>query len=135
MANPAVDTDFEIGTTSGSKATLASLGVPNPHPVWKDAQSKAKLGNNAARYLGSPQVEWQWGFLTAAQRDTLRTYCTGASADVFITTPTTNASGGISNVAVAYEAQMWWPSPEQPEDPMSGRRLNFVIVFKQLVTS
>lgn len=132
MANPAVDTDFKIGTTSGGKVTLASLSIPNPHPVWKDAVSKVKLGNNAARYLGAPVLEWHWGFLTAAQRDTLRTYCTGASADVFITTPTTNKSGGVSNVAVNYEAQMWWPSPETPEDPQTGRRLEFVLTFKQL---
>ena len=136
MANPATNNEFKIASQAGGVAglaTLASLGIPNPHPIYRTGVSKAKLGNNAARVLGAPTVEWHWGFLQAAQRNTLRAYCTGGSADVFIHTVTVDEISGVSNVAQTFECQMWWPDPEQPEDPQTGRRLEFVLTFKQLV--
>ena len=139
MANPAVNTDFQIATYAGyvgggaGLVTLKSLGVPNPHPVWKDGVGIIKLGDNSSRTLGLPILLWHWGFISQASRDVLRTYCTGASAAVYIVTPTTNKIAGVSNAALTYLAQMWWPAPNSPEDPVTGRRLEFSIMFKQLV--
>ena len=133
MANPAVDADFQIGTVLGYLDLLHDLGIPNPHPVWKASQDKVVLGDNSIRLLGYPQVAWEWGFLSQEQRDILRTYCTGGSSNVYIVTPTTEKSGGVSNVSVEYQAIMVWPAPEAPEDPQTGRRVQFVITFKQLI--
>jgi hypothetical protein len=136
MANPAIETDFKIATYAsgtGGLVTLRSLSIPNPHPIWKEGVSKIGLGDNSSRLLGAPTVTWMWGFVQATWRDTLRGYCTGASAHVYIITPTTEKVGGVSNAAKTYDCQMWWPSPEIAEDPNAGRRLEFAITFKQLV--
>jgi hypothetical protein len=136
MANPAIDTDFKIATQAagtGGLVTLASIGIPNPHPVYKTGVNKVKLGNNTARVLGSPVVEWRWGFLAQAQRDILRTYCTGGSATVYITTVTVDKVSSVPNGAQTFLAMLWWPDPDVPEDPQTGRRLDFVLTFKQLV--
>ena len=138
MANPAVIADFQIATQASGVAglvTLASLGIPMPHPIYKAGVSKVKLGNNAARYLGAPTLEWMWGFITQAQRDTLRGFIPGASADLFIITPTTENVGSVPNASQRYECQAWYPDPEQAEDPSTGRRLQFIITFKQLVST
>ena len=138
MTNPAINSDFQLATFAGgtgSLHTLSSLNVPNPHPIWNPAVVRAKLGNNGARLLGAPRVEWHWGYVSQAVRDILRAYCPGASAQVYLITPTTENVGSIPNVSARYSAQMWWPSPESPEDPSTGRRLQFVITFKQLVTA
>ena len=69
MANPTTDTDFKIATYAsgtGALVTLKSLGIPNPHPIYKTAVSMMSLGDNSARLLGAPVVTWHWGFLTAA---------------------------------------------------------------------
>jgi hypothetical protein len=138
MANPSGDADYQIATQAGgvgALVTLVSLSIPNPHPVYKTGVSKVKLGNNAARVLGSPTVEWVWGFLTPAQRDTLRTYCTSGAADVFIITPTVEKVSGVSSASQRFECQMIWPDPDVPEDPNTGRRLQFILTFRQLVSA
>ena len=136
MANPTVDSDFKIATQAagvGALVTLKSLGIPNPHPIYNPGVGVVKLGDRSARTLGAPSLQWHWGFVTYAQRDTLRTYCPGASAPVYIVSPTTEKVSGVSNAAQTYLCQMWWPAPLTPEDPQTGRRLQFVISFWQLV--
>ena len=136
MANPQTNNDFKIcayASGVGGLATLASLGVPNPHPVWLPAVSRAKLGDNSARLLGAPSLQWQWGYITQAARDALRAYCTGASAHVIIITPTTETVSTVPNASARYSCQLWWPSPDAPEDPQAGRRVQFNLLFKQLV--
>lgn len=137
MSNPALSSDFQIATLvagTGALVTLASLGIVNPHPTWIPAVSKAKLGDNSARLLGAPQVVWSWGFIQGAQRDILKTYCPNASAVVYLITPTVNVVSSVPNASQRYICQMIWQSPESPEDPQTGRRLNFSITFRQLVS-
>jgi len=137
MTNPSIDTDYQIATYAdgvGALVTLKSLGISNPHPLWYPAVSKVKLGNNSARLLGAPYVEWRWGYMQSGERDILRTYCKNASALVYIWTPTTEKVSGVSNAAARYQAQMIWPAPEMPEDPQTGRRVQFSIIFRQLVS-
>lgn len=132
MANPAVNTDFQIATTLGGLTTLYALGITNPFPIYKPGVQAIKLGDNSARTLGSPLLEWHWGFLSQSQRDTLRTYIPGASAPLYIITPTTENIAGDPNAAQTYFCQAWWPAPNTPEAPQNGRRLEFVLTFKQL---
>ena len=138
MANPQTNNDFKIcayASGVGGLVTLASLGVPNPHPVWIPSVSRAKLGDNSARLLGAQTVTWQWGFASQVARDALRAYCTGASASVFIISPTTETISTVPNASQRYQATMIWPAPDTPEDPAAGRRLQFNIIFRQLISA
>ena len=136
MARPQTNLDFQLATFAGGTAglaTLARLGIFNPHPIWIPGVSVAQLGNNQARLLGAPTVVWGWGFLPGDQRDILRAYCPGASADVFIVSPTSEVVSGVGDASQRYQAIMVWPSPGTPEDPNTNRRLQFSITFRQLV--
>ncbi len=136
MANPTTNEDFQIATLASGIAglvTLASLGLTNPHPVYMTATSEIKLGDNSARTLGLPRVTWSWGFVQQSQRDTLRTFCPGASAKVYVVTPTTEVVDDVANAAQCYLAQMIWPAPATPENPQTGRRLEFNILLRQMV--
>jgi hypothetical protein len=137
MSNPAIDTDFQIAPYASGTAglvTLASILIPNPFPVYKTGVNSIKLGDNSARTLGAPVVIWQWGFITQAQRDILRAYCPGASAQVYIITPTTENVSSVPNASQRYQGVMIWPAPNTPEAPQAGRRLEFAIQFRQLVS-
>jgi hypothetical protein len=133
VASPATDNDFQVSIDGVTFVTLRSLGVPNPHPIWHPGVVAVKLGDNSIRILGSAWVEWRWGFLSQAARDALRTYCSGGSAFVYIITPTTENVGGVPNASKGYNAQMVWPAPDAPEDPQAGRRMDFTIIFRQMV--
>lgn len=137
MSNPQTINDFQIATFAsgtGGLVTLDSLGVSMPNPIWQPAVSRAKLGNNSGRLLGLPTAQWQWGFLSQAARDALRAYCPGATAQVYIISPTTEKIAGVPNASARFLAQMWWESPDTPEAPATGRRLQFSILFKQLAS-
>ena len=137
MSNPQTPSDFQIATFAAGTAglvTLDSLGIPMPHPIPQPAVSRAKLGNNAGRLLGAPTVQWQWGFVNQAPRDALRAFCPGASAQVYLITPMNETVAGIPNASARFLAQMWWPAPDVPEDSNAGRRLQFTILFKQLIS-
>jgi hypothetical protein len=136
MANPAVDADFQIATLAagvGGLVTLRSLGIPNPHPIWKPGVASIDLGDNSARIMGAPAVGWGWGFISQSARDALRTFCTGASAPVIIVTPTTETVSTVPNASARYSCQMIWPAPNTPENPQAGRRLEFLVLYRQLV--
>ena len=136
MANPTTNVDFQIATlVSGIPGlqTLASLGLSNPHPIFTTATTAVKLGDNSARALGLPRVTWAWGFVQQAQRDILRQYCPGVSAKVYIVTPTTENIDDVPNASQCYLAQMIWQAPTTPENPQTGRRLEFNILFRQMV--
>ena len=137
MANPQTDNDFKIcayASGVGGLVTLASLGIPNPKPIWLPAVSVAKLGDNSARLLGAVNVKWSWGFLSQTARDALRVFCAGASAPMIIVTPTTETVTTVPNASARYSCQMWWPAPTTPESPDAGRRVAFDLLFKQLVS-
>ena len=120
---------YKIGTNTTSLTDLESLAttsVPYPRSVFKPYSEQIPLNSGGVRGAGAPTVEWQWGFLTQAQRDKLRTYCTGASATVYIETKTVDSA----DTYATYSGDVVWPEQEERE---TGRRLDFVLVFKNLV--
>ena len=136
MANPTTNEDYQIAAYADGipgLATLASLGLTNPHPIFLTGTSEVKLGDNSARILGLPRVTWAWGFVQQSQRDILRQYCPGASAKVWIVTPTTEKIDDVPNASQCYLAQMIWPAPVTPENPQTGRRLEYNVLFRQMV--
>jgi len=120
--------DYEIGTSYGGMANLEDLTTPVDPPkssFWPHSRY-VNLGNGQVRGAGFARAEWRWGFVTQAQRNQLRTFCTGASAEVYIQTRKNDTSDAYQ----VYTAVMVWPEEEQREN---GRRLDFVIEFRDLV--
>lgn len=121
--------DFEIGTAIDNMVNVETLDggkMPAPRAPYRVYTEPIELGSGAIRGAGYPSVVWRWGFLTQDQRDILRAYCTGASADVYIKT-----SGVDSADAYAvYSAVMVWP---EEEDRQASRRTDFAIEFRKLV--
>jgi hypothetical protein len=117
---------YMIGSTLGGMVTLASLGVPDPKSTWQPYSELVPLDSGKERGVGFPVATWQFGYLTRAQRNALRTFCTGASAAVYIQTRKADNDDAYDD----YSAIMVWPLAE---DRDAGRRISFVIRFKHLV--
>jgi len=79
-------TTYEIGVNLAGAATLTSLSIPNPESEFIDFAQSVRLASGSLRAMGYPQVVWHYGYLTAAQYDNLRVFCTGASSTVCIAT-------------------------------------------------
>lgn len=118
--------NFMLGSGSASMVnveTLASNTMPAPKARYRTYSRPLELGDGTRRGAGWATAEWRWGFLTAAQRDALRAYCSGASATAYIRT---------RNEAQAYAyltGVMVWPEEEQRD---AGRCLDFAIQFRAL---
>lgn len=119
---------YEIGSTA-STTNLESLSTPitatkstfHPYSVM------LPLGDGTVRGAGWPTAEWRWGFLSQAQRDALRAFCSGASASVYIRTRINDTSDAYKY----FTATIIWPIESEERD--AGRRLDFVIQFQKMV--
>ncbi len=107
-------------------ASVESLGLPAPRGLFTPFTQAVTLGDGGVRGAGWKTAEWRWGFVTRAQRDALRAYCPGASAEVYISTRTVDSSDAYG----VFRARMLWP---QQEEPQAGRRLDFSIKFQGLI--
>jgi hypothetical protein len=119
---------YEIGTTYGGMANLEDLTTPIPPPKssFRPYSQYLSLGSGAVRGSGWPVAEWRWGYLSQAQRNQLRTFCTGASADIYVKTRKNDTSDAYQ----VYTAKMIWP---EEEEKAHGKRLDFAIQFVDLV--
>jgi len=115
-------------------ATLQSQGVPFPKSIYEPYSQMLDLGDGGLRGGGWPVAEWHWGFLTRAQRQTLR-----GLLPVSGTPALGNPSGLVrlrtainenNDAFITFKGQMLWPHPE-PKD--TQRRPNFVLKFRALV--
>jgi hypothetical protein len=121
--------DYQIGTTSSmtnvESLTVASGDpVPAPKSSFKPYADKLALGDGTARGVGFPSATWHWGYLTLAQRNALRVFCSGQSAAVYIRTRKDD------DTYANYTATLIWPDEEEKE---AGRRLDFTLQFIRLV--
>lgn len=127
---------YEIGTARGSMTNLESLATPVRPPKFSyEPYSKPlPLGNGTIRGGGWPKTKWHWDQLTAAERDQLRTFCSGASAQVYIRTRVNANSTSPAQVDQYkyFSAVMIWPNPEGDRE-MGGLRMNFEIQFQAMV--
>ena len=122
-------TNYKIGTTSGSMIDLgvevgASVRAPKSDPV-KYSQY-IPLADGSVRGLGWQYTEWKFAVLTAAERDILRAFCSGASASVYIVTRTQENSDEFK----LYQASMIWPQEERRD---FLRRPDFTLKFNKMV--
>jgi hypothetical protein len=85
------------------------------------------LVSGQVRGIGFPQATWRWDVITVAERDKLRTFCTGVSANVYIRTRTMDTADSYAY----FSAIMVWDVLEEERD--SAHRLNLKINFVGLV--
>lgn len=122
---------FGIGTSSGGIASLEALTVPimaDSAPV-KSSFIKYPvlklLASGATRGQGFPQASWLFSIMSLEERNSLRTYCTGASASVYIKTKKDDDSWAN------FSAIMIWPKDDS--DRWDGNRKNLLINFIHLI--
>ena len=126
--------DYQIGLSSGSMAKLADLvvsgsSVPVSYPksTYMPYSSEQQLVSGLVRGVGYPVAVWIWGVITREERDALRSFCPGKSANVYIRTKTMDSSDSYAN----YSAVMVWNTQEEERD--TQRRVQFKITFQTLV--
>lgn len=121
--------EFKIGTTLEGMELLTALTEPvtvvpvasfEPFADYRTLASGKRLG------LGAPVATWEFPTLEREQRDQLRTFCTEASAAVFIRTATNEDDDEYAD----FSAVMHWPDAE---DRPAGLRHGFRIRFTHLV--
>jgi len=129
--------EFKIGTLAGGVAgmtNLESLTAPVDPPRWffYPGSERVVLASGLVRDVGYPRAEWHWDeFIPRVQRHQLRTFCTGASVEVYIRTKTNDdaSDSGEEEDYANYKAVMVWPEGEEVD---AGRRTGFVIQFTHL---
>lgn len=124
---------YQIGTTLGGMTDLQSLTTPvdPPKTTFKPYSQYLPLGSGAVRGGGWATAEWRYNasgddYLTRAQRDQLKAFCTGASAEVYISTPVNDTADQFKT----FRAIMIWPEEEVKDFTV---RRDFVIRFQRLV--
>lgn len=104
-----------------------TTGATAPRSLFKPWEESRDTGDGLARGLGRPACTWNWNVISRPERDALKIYCSGKSARVYIRTRTNNTSDQY----ITYQAAMMWPN--DAEDRINGRRLNFTLEFRDLV--
>lgn len=118
--------EYKIGLASDSLTLLAELTPPIPAPSASITPSVGSitLGDGTERAIGAPMSAWHWGFLTSDQRDALKVFCPGKSAELFIRTIMPDGSWAT------FECVMIWP---QNETRQATRVVDITIEFRQMV--
>jgi hypothetical protein len=126
--------DYQIGNVSGSMVKLENLTlsgsaspVEPPKSTMQPYADSIVLVSGLVRGVGYPKTTWVWDIITRQGRDTLRQFCPGQSANIYIRTRTMDNSDVYAN----YSAVMVWPTLDEERDTRS--RINLKIVFKTLV--
>lgn len=125
-------TDYQIGVDLDHMVYLENLvddmdamGIDwrfEPHSVLQDTAA------GTVRGLGWPTAQWILGLVSRAFRDELREFCPGPSAEVYITTRTSENSDEYAT----FLCEMVWPNPKD-EGHSADQRLDLVINFRKLV--
>ena len=124
MSDP---TAFGISTTS-TLTNLSALTVPIPDPrsPFQAYAEYVTMASGKVVGRGWPIVTWDFGYLTQTQRDQLRTFCAGASAQVYIGTRQNDNADAYKK----YQCVMNWPLNEERD---ATRRVSIKIVFTHCV--
>lgn len=118
--------EYKIGTTLEGMSLLPELTVPvvPPSTSYTPSVGSITLGDGTERAIGSPMASWHWGFLQSTQRDQLKEFCPGKSADVYIRT--LKSDGTYAD----YSCVMVWP---QNETRQANRIIDITIEFRNMV--
>src|SRR5512139_381898 len=106
---------------------VESLATPvyPPKSTYRPFTEAINLANGRMRGFGRPIASWRWGFITQAMRTQLRTFCTAKSNSIYIRTRTNEA-----DAYSVFSTTVIWPDDEEKQ---AGRRLNYVLEFRNLV--
>ena len=117
--------DYQIGATS-SMTNVESLGTPldAPKSEYMPYARTVNLGDGGKRGVGFPVATWTFGILTLEQRDMLKTFCAGASAQVWIRTKLND------DVYDDFTATMLWV---ENETRWYVHKQNYQVLFRNLV--
>lgn len=120
--------EYKIGTTFAGMVNLEALSpaVPAPYSTFKLFKNQVALGDGTIKGIGYPSATWTWAFLTNAQRNVLKGYCSGSSASVYIHTQKNQTDAIYDD----YLCVMVWPEEETVENHY---KLDFTITFIGLV--
>ena len=126
--------NFTVG--SAGQQTYTGVNLENledlttevypPKSTFQEFSQPVLLGDGTVRGAGWITGEWRWGFLTQAQRNQLRTFCTGASNAVFIRTHENDNSDEYTY----FSGTLVWPTGNEEKD--AGFRLDLVARFQNL---
>lgn len=119
---------YMIGTTQAGMANLENLASPvhPPKSAFIPYTSPFNLADGNIRGGGWATATWTWNIIQQAERDSLRVFCPGASANVYIHTRCNDSSDSYKT----YQAVMIWPQEEAKD---ARRRVPFTIQFRALV--
>lgn len=119
---------YMIGSTQVGMTNLESLTTPvhPPKSSFVPYTTGYDLGDGSVRGSGWVAATWTWNVISQAERDQLRIFCTGASANVFIKTRCNDSNDAYKT----YQAVMIWPQEEARD---ARRRTSFVIQFRALI--
>ena len=129
---PVYPYDYMIGSVAAGLENMTNLAAlatsvryPKSSPMFY-AQT-ITLADNTERGIGLPVTVWHWTSLPQEMRDMLRSFCTGASANVYIRTRALDISSSFKS----YLAVMVWPSQTEIYD--AHFRTDFTIEFRQMI--
>lgn len=116
---------YKIGTTQVGMTLLSTLGIPAPRHGFVKYSVYTVLGDGSTQGNGWSTDEWYWGFITSAQRATLRSLIPNAGAHIFIRNLLTDGTTWKD-----FDVQVEWP---QNEDRQAGKFLGFSLKFKAMI--
>ena len=120
--------DFKIGTTQANMTNVEALATPLPVPrsVFHAFADVVTAASGRSYGRGLPTCKWIFSVLTSAQRQQLKTFCSGKSAVIYIRTLAND------DVYYNYRAIMHWPVEEERDPSKRRDRLEFEIEFTHL---
>jgi hypothetical protein len=126
--------EFAIAAYSTPMPTLVNLEVDEsglyapPHYGYKPFSKPITNGAGLVIGMGWATAEWYWDVITQTQRDWLRTYIPGASAELWIRTRTHDNTQEYKN----FRCVGVWPVDSEEHDVT--RRVKFTIKFQRLTS-
>lgn len=114
---------FKIGLSQAGMVTLASLGIPEPLSGYQPYSQDFDQADAMVSGIGWATDTWRWAFLTLAQISSLRLFCPGKSAQVYIQTLTDG------KIARQFSAILVWP---KKETRTAGKSLDVLLEFRLL---
>lgn len=132
--------NFKAGTTQLGMTELdafelegVNVDLLDPKPFFWPGAARRKAASGKTFYDGPPRAAWEWGFITADQRDALYSMWTPGepTTTLFIRTRTNERETG-SEQFKEYSCLATWPE-ETDEEISVGYRFPFRLEFTHLV--
>ena len=101
--------------------------VPPPKALPPKWPTEIPLPSGQVRRMGFPTQIWHFGYLERAQRDQLRAFCTGKSAQVYIASELFEEETEHAARSRIFRAVMIWPRGRPGRERGQGLLLPFVL--------